>query len=97
MPCNFERQMEKTPEQVIRENIKTKKLVLGTDRTKKELIRGTLSRIFLSSNVPETVQADFRRYAEMSDVPVDELEISNQELGILCKKPFSVSVIGLLE
>ncbi len=71
------------------------RLVLGTERTLKELKQGKLEKVFLSANVPKDIISDIEHYSKLTETTVEELNVPNEELGILVKKPFSVSIIGL--
>lgn len=73
------------------------KILLGTEQTMKALKKGTLAKVFLSKNVPPKVKEDIMHYKELADFSVEELKLSNEELGTLCRKSFPVSVIGLLK
>lgn len=73
------------------------KLVIGTDRSMKNLRQGNVQKVFLSSNCNAETVEDFEHYANMSEVEVEHLEAPNDELGVVCKKPFSISVISILK
>lgn len=75
--------------------IKTDKAVLGTQRTLKLLKAGNAAQIFLSSNCPEHVKKDIGYYAKLAGTPVVSLKYPNEEVGILCKKPYPVSVFSI--
>ena len=75
--------------------IKSEKAVLGTQRTLKLLKQGALEQVFLSSNCPEDVKKDVEYYAKLAGVPVTALRYPNDEVGILCKKPYPVSVLSI--
>ncbi len=77
--------------------LKTDKIILGTDRTLKLLKLGSADRVFLSSNCPEEVKKDIEYYAKLSNVPLIYLKQPNDELGILCKKPYPVSVLSVTQ
>lgn len=81
----------------IRDVLVSGKLIIGTEKTEKDLKRGLLSKVFISSNCPEKVRADFSHYASLANVELIDLSIPNEELGIVCKKPFSVSIVGLMK
>ncbi len=81
----------------IRKLLDTKKLIFGTERVIKQLKLGSIARVFVTSNCPDDVKEDIARYAGISKAAVVQLEISNDELGVVCKKPFSISVVGLLK
>ncbi len=80
----------------IKKNLKTDKLVIGTDKTVKLLKLNKLAKIFIARNTAELIEADLNYYSKINDIEVLKLNIDNDELGVLCKKPFSISVIGLL-
>jgi large subunit ribosomal protein L30e len=74
-----------------------KKLILGTERTLKELKRGEVKKVFLAANCAPTIKEDIETYAKQHDVEVSVLDVRNEELGVVVKKPFAVSVIALLK
>jgi len=73
----------------------SKNLVIGTSRTIKYIKTGKLSRVYVSSNCPTNVKADLKYYGELSETPIIELNQTNEELGVMCKKPFFVSVLSV--
>ena len=83
------------------EEIKTKldksKAVLGANATIKKLRNDKISKIFVSSTVKESTKEDIVYYSGLNKIEVVELNYPNDELGALCRKPFSVSVIGILK
>ena len=81
----------------IKSNLKSKRLVLGTELTIKQLKLGKIAKVFLSSNCSENVKKDVNYYSGLGSCSVENLDLPNDELGAVCKKPFSVSVIGLLK
>jgi ribosomal protein L30E len=75
--------------------VKEGKVFIGTQETVKHLKRGEVSKVFVSSNCPDSVRDDIKTYAQSDKVDVEELKVPNEELGVLCKKQFSISVIGV--
>ncbi len=76
---------------ILKENL----AVLGEERTIKLLRAGKIKKVFVAANVSASVKGDLRRYGQLSNVAVVDLSLSNEEIGILCKKPFLISVIGV--
>ncbi len=74
-----------------------KRIVAGTKRTVKLLRQGKLAKVYLSANCMPTVKDDFVRHCALAGVECQELQASNEELGVWCKKPFAVSVVGVLK
>ena len=79
----------------LKQDIQTDKVTLGGERAIKDLKRGVLVRVYLANNCSEEIEADIKAYAQLSDVEVVPLQYPNDELGTLCKKPFSVSVVSV--
>lgn len=77
--------------------LKSKSVIMGTGRTIKDLKKGNIDKVFLSSNCPESVEKDLNYYASLSKTDVVKLQYPNDELGVICKKPFSISVLSLLK
>lgn len=79
----------------LKKELEEGRAVMGTKVVRKELGKNLLSKIYLSSNCPEKDGGELRAYAEMSKVPIVVLAISNEELGVMCKKYHSISVLGI--
>lgn len=80
-----------------KKHLKDKKLVVGTNQVLKQLRLGKLQAVFISSNCPESVKREIANYCKLSGCNVEQLKVPNDELGVLCKKQFSVSVLGLMK
>ena len=81
----------------IKKNLKTKGLVFGRERVGKLMSKGLLLKVFMASNVQSDLENDLAYYAKIGGVTLSKVGIPNDELGIYCKKPYSISVIGLLK
>ena len=81
----------------IKKLLKTDKLVIGTEETLKRLKTTKLENVYIAKNCPADVKADITHYTELAGVKLILLDIPNDELGDLCKKSFSISVIGVLK
>ncbi|MGM5482601.1 MAG: ribosomal L7Ae/L30e/S12e/Gadd45 family protein [Nanobdellota archaeon] len=81
--------------QDIKSVLKTDKVVMGTEGTIKDIKQNRIATVYLSSNVPEDIEKEISYYAEINDFEVVKLSVPNDELGVLCQKPFFVSVLGV--
>ncbi len=79
----------------IKKILLSKNIILGKDKTLRLLKKGKISEILLANNVPELVKKDITSLANLAGAKVSVLTYTNDELGALCKKPFTVSIIGL--
>lgn len=83
--------------EIIKKNIKTDKITLGKDRTQKSLINSKLTKVFVAKNLDEKSLKDLEYYSKLNDTELVLLDMDNDDLGTYCKKPFSISVIGLFK
>jgi ribosomal protein L30E len=81
----------------IKEKLVVKKIVIGTDTVIKKLQLGELEKIYLTNNCPGDVKESITHYSDLAHIPVVNLELDNEELGVLCKKNFFISVLGVLQ
>lgn len=81
--------------QDIKDLLKKKNLVIGTERTLKLAKASKISKAYVSSNCPETVKDDLQQYSSIAKFDIVHVKQNNEELGILCKKPFHISLISL--
>ncbi len=79
----------------IRTAMKDGKLVVGTKEVLKGLKLGKIPKVFVSINCPDDVKESISHYAEISGAEVVQLKQPNDELGVVCKKPYSISVLGI--
>ncbi len=74
--------------------LKSEKIIFGEERILKLLKLGKVKVVFLASNVKKDVENEVDNLAKLSKVEVVKLTIPNNEVGVICKKPFSISVLG---
>jgi len=79
----------------IKKNMGDKEMIVGTEKSIKELKKGKLKKVFITSNCPEDVEKSIRYYGKLGKAEVVKLSYANDELGTICKKPFAISVLGL--
>ncbi len=77
--------------------LQQQKVVIGADRVLKALRKNAVTKVFLSSNCPVKTKGDVMHYAALAGVPVLQLELDNEELGLFCKKNFLIAVLGTEE
>ncbi|MBN1503254.1 ribosomal L7Ae/L30e/S12e/Gadd45 family protein [Candidatus Woesearchaeota archaeon] len=81
----------------IKKLLKEGKVTIGTELSVKMLKNGNLARVYASANTSKSVVNDLEYYAKLSNTEFVQLKIANNELGTLCRKPFSISVIGIIK
>lgn len=77
----------------IKKAIEDKKIIIGTERTLKALKKDSLRTVYITANCPSEVSEDIAYYSKLAQVEAVHLEQPNDELGVLCRKSFSVSVV----
>lgn len=73
------------------------KVELGADKAKKIVLRGEAKLVVIARNCPSETAADLKHYCKLSSTPVIEFPGTSMELGTVCGKPFTVSVLSVLE
>jgi len=81
----------------IKKMLKAGNIIIGTQRTMKNLKVGKVQKILVSSNCPAGIEKDLNYYAGLSGAEIHKLDYPNEELSIICKKPFNISVLALLK
>ena len=81
----------------IKKMVKSGNIIIGTKRTMKSLKLGKVEKVLLSSNCPAGIEKDVSYYAGLSGAEYCKIDYPNDELSLICKKPFSVSVLALLK
>ena len=81
---------------LLRDRVKEGKALVGMERVVKALKTGNLSKVFLASNAAEDSKETVEHYANLANIPVVILGLDNEELGVLCKKNFFISTVGII-
>ncbi|MBW2998588.1 ribosomal L7Ae/L30e/S12e/Gadd45 family protein [Candidatus Woesearchaeota archaeon] len=79
----------------IKKSMDNDKLVIGFNEVKKGLMSNELKQVYMASNTPESMIEDVDKLATISSTDVKKLKQANDDLGIVCKKPYFISVIGI--
>jgi large subunit ribosomal protein L30e len=79
----------------LKQEVTSGKAVIGTKSVLKNLKESKLIKIYLATNCPSDVRKDIEHYSALVKTPIVTLEIDNEEVGVLCKKYFFISVLGI--
>jgi len=79
----------------IRTAVTDKKAVVGTKSTLRALRQNKAATVYLTANAPDDVRETIYYYSKQNNVPCVELTQDNEELGLVCRKPFLISVMAL--
>ena len=78
----------------IKEIIKDKKLIIGANQVLSMMKNEKITNVLVASNCPETLNHDIDHYSKIFSIKASRINEDSKELGVICKKPFSISVIG---
>ncbi|MFA6072728.1 MAG: ribosomal L7Ae/L30e/S12e/Gadd45 family protein [Candidatus Woesearchaeota archaeon] len=73
------------------------KLIIGKDETMKALRNGKLKKVFLASNADPNLVKDIEYYKDIASLEVVTINLTNEEVGAMCRKPFFISTLGVLK
>lgn len=79
----------------IKKLLKEDKIIIGSKTIIKNLRNNQLKKIFISDNCKDETVNDIEQYCKINNTEVIKLNYPNDELGVICKKPFAISVIGV--
>lgn len=80
---------------LIREKVKRKEVVIGYNNVIKLLKTGKPRMIVISNNIPSDKKDVIIHNAKLSKVEIKEFDNDSVSLGLVCGKPFSVSVLAI--
>jgi len=82
-------------EKLIKEKTKEGKILLGFKTVIKSLKSSKPELVVVANNIPDDKRKIVELNAKVSKVQVKEYKKDNVSLGLLCGKPFSVSVLAV--
>jgi len=80
---------------IIQKAINDDKQVYGRKVTLKSLRAHKVKHIYLAANIDKEAEEDISYYAQLSNVPVEKLTLSAEDLSIVCKRPHHISVLSI--
>lgn len=83
--------------EIIRRLIETGKVSMGARSVEKLLKTGKPKLIIVSENCPKQTKENIKNYANITGVPIYEFEGTSLQLGELCRKPFPVSTMAVID
>ena len=81
----------------IRLALETGKVELGTRRGIKNILTGKAKLFVIANNIPIEVRELVLKYSKSSETPILEFDVSSMNLGSVCGKPFSVSILSIYD
>lgn len=79
----------------LKEILKDKeKITFGADETLKKVKLGKVNTIFLAKDCKPIIRSRFLSYKKGGDLEIFELDYTSADIGTLCKKQFSISVLS---
>ncbi len=82
-------------EKDLKEAIKVKKAVMGSNSVIRSLKSGVLKSIVYASNAPENSIKNLQYYSQLGNTTLEKFEGNSKQLGEICGKPFNILLVGL--
>lgn len=76
----------------LKKEISEKAHVIGTDKVMKGIANEEFSKVCIASNFKD--KESIRKACSAHKTTLEELNLTNKELATLCKKTYSISIIG---
>ena len=83
--------------QPIASAVSTGKCKIGAKSSIDAIKNGEAKLVVVAANCPKNEYADIKRYAELSEIRVQQFEGTSWDLGETVGKPFMVSAIAIVE
>ena len=84
-------------ERGIRVAVDTGKVILGSNKSLQAIKLGNGELVVMAANAPKNLKEDVEIYSNLSEIPVHIFDGSSVDLGSICGKPFTVSVLVVQE
>ncbi len=84
-------------ERGIRVAVETGKVILGSNKSIQAIKLGNGELVVMAANAPKNLKEDVEVYSKLSEMPVHIFDGSSVDLGSICGKPFTVSVLVIQE
>jgi large subunit ribosomal protein L30e len=81
----------------IRRAVDTGKVIIGTERTEKELFGEKIKLIILSDNCPKDIKREINYKSKLRKVQNYAVDLSSMKLGEICGKPFPIAVLSVVD
>lgn len=75
----------------------TGKMILGYRRSLKSIFQKKAKMILISNNCPEYLLIDVMSAAKALNIPILKTNFSSNDIGALLNKPFSISVLAIID
>ena len=79
--------------EILKKALKEKEFTIGEKSVVKLVKFGKASVVFLANDCKKSLRETLARYSKESNLEIVEIGINANEVGIICKKQFSVSVL----
>lgn len=79
----------------IKASLKNESAILGVKDVIAALHNGSVTKIFLANNILDSPKNRITKYASISNIPVEVFKGNSYDLGVICRKPFLVSVLAV--
>ncbi len=77
--------------------VKTGKVLFGVNNAVRNAKTGKAKLIIVASNCPQKTRGDIEYYCRLSNIPVVIYNGTSIDLGVVCRKPFTVSALTVRE
>ncbi len=77
--------------------MRTGEVIIGSKRTIKACMHGRAKMVIIAMNCPEDIRRSIEYYCKLSKIPIYEYPGTSWDLGSLCRKPFMVAALAIID
>lgn len=79
----------------IKKAVESEKVIIGLKETLEAVRAKQTKEVYVASNCPSKVLEELSTLCELQKIPLTTLSIPNDELGVVCKKPYAILVLAI--
>ena len=76
----------------LKNDLEAKKAIFGRDVILKRIKKSEIKTVYVASNCPG--KDEVVKNCKANDIECIEMKENSKEVGIICKKPFNIAVVG---
>ncbi len=77
--------------------LKTGKVIIGFNGTRRALVNGKAKMVIVARNAPLDIREELKYYSKLARVPLYVFKGTSRDLGATCNKPFFVAAMAVID
>lgn len=79
----------------IKKELDKNNVIIGYKEVVKAVKNNLVTKVFFASNIEDHKKEELDKYCKITKVDLTDINLPNDELGIVCKKAFHISALAI--